>query len=56
MSNVRIMTAPMTMTRFIGLTSTLEHSQVDAQARSIRQRSALWRQTRVESQGDPEMR
>ena len=50
------MAARMTMARFIGLNPTLEHSQVDAQARSIRQRSALWRQTRVESQGDPEMK
>lgn len=28
----------MTMERFVGLTPTLEHSEVDAQARSIRQR------------------
>ena len=34
MSNVRTMATPMTMTRFIGLTPTLEHSRVDAQARS----------------------
>src|ERR1019366_4220561 len=37
MSNDRTTAAAMTMPRFIGLTSTLEHSRVDAQARSTRQ-------------------
>ena len=37
MSNVRTMAAPMTMARFIRLTPTLDHSEVDAQARSTRQ-------------------